>query len=287
MKLIDFTQPGGFPLTQDELGIMQQSYKEVLLELMKQVETFPGGSFGSRARPVVLSGMGNSAVGGTTYRIAAGYYYYGGEIVRMPETDYDISLATSPNILHIQTIDSNEALTYHNGTSVDAITERIGSLVAYTGGLTINDTTFPFGVEREFAEQFGMKARRGNDLFTQSNTTSSGYGSVTTNISYTVDWLTGQVMVYGSFTTANAQNFNASPIFYEIIDITGINSLAEHHFSVQMSDYTIIGGAGVYIPTLNAKIDTDGKIKVKFIKPLVANVISGNFTLIFQRDRVA
>ena len=67
MKTIDFTKPGGFPLTQDQLNYLQSAYKEAINAV--------AAMGGSGAVPVIVSGMvvANPSTG--DYSITDGWFY--------------------------------------------------------------------------------------------------------------------------------------------------------------------------------------------------------------------
>lgn len=67
MKTIDFSKPGGFPLTQDHLNYLQTAYKETITALAKI-----GGTTG----PFVINGMAVSSTSTGAYDVAEGWFFF-------------------------------------------------------------------------------------------------------------------------------------------------------------------------------------------------------------------
>lgn len=85
MKNIDFTQPGGFPLKQDTLSFMQDSYRELndaLISYLTQGSRF----FHDRGiGNYILSGLNVEAQNGVNY-ITSGWIIFNGELLYFAQT---------------------------------------------------------------------------------------------------------------------------------------------------------------------------------------------------------
>ncbi len=135
MKSIDFTQPGGFPLTQDQLGYLQTAYTECVAALAAM-----GG-----AGPFVVSGcvITKTLVSGTTYNysITDGWVYRNGTMIHVPSiglAGIDESIYAAYMVIN----DSVSSLVYNDGSTPNVIFDNGISLTAQAIGTADDSTHF-------------------------------------------------------------------------------------------------------------------------------------------------
>ncbi len=112
MKKHDFTQPGGFPLDQDELGYMRDGLNETVVALAMR------GYDGVRPYVVYGCAMTRSHTGGTIYNytLSPGWVFYAGELIEVEVcTVTGVDEATEDAYAVITS--SNANLTYYDGLS--------------------------------------------------------------------------------------------------------------------------------------------------------------------------
>ncbi len=131
MKSIDLTQPGGFPLTQERLGYLQQAYTEAINAL--------GGVFINGAVPIRISGMSVSTSGGTT-TVGDGFLYYNNELIRFVTDSYGAVGGGSAVYVVIDSLASS--LTYNDGSTPNVVLDKVASLSILPTSTPIDDTHF-------------------------------------------------------------------------------------------------------------------------------------------------
>lgn len=141
MKSIDFTQLGGFPLTQERLDYLQQSYTECLTAL--------GSIFKNGAVPVCISGMESSDAGGGVTDVSAGFVYYNGELIRFESGSY--GAVPGGSALYVTVTEYTSPLTYNSGASHDSIIEKVAELTVLADTTVEDETHFLFTSVRSAA----------------------------------------------------------------------------------------------------------------------------------------
>jgi len=256
MKAIDFTHPGGFPLTQDQLDYLQQAYTEC-------INTFAtmGGS-----GPIIITGMGVSVSGGTT-TIADGWFFYNGELVKFNTGSYTTIPGGDVVLVNITPLATS--LTYNDGSSFGAILDK--SATVLLGPTATTATQFPFSSLQPFQLVFGQNGREAvwNSLVVSTPPASGG---VTGTIFYKKDFLANTLQIRAFLTSANAQNFAASPaaLFYLMGTlpagyIPANNAFFTGHYFISSMIMDDLGTS--WIKQLTCVINISGQVSVNWIRP--------------------
>jgi len=135
MKTIDFTQPGGFPLTQDQLGYLQTAYTECINALAAM-----GGD-----GPFTISGCAvtRTHVTGSVYNysVAQGWVYYQGNMIRVPSITLT-GINESTHAAYMLIVPSVLPLTYNDGSTPNVILDNSITLAALPVGTADDSTRF-------------------------------------------------------------------------------------------------------------------------------------------------
>ncbi len=274
MKAIDFTHPGGFPLTQDELDYLQHAYTECINAFAQM------GSAG----PTIISGMDVTVSGGTT-TIADGWFFYNGEMIRFNTGSY----TTIPpgDVVLIDITPATTSLVYNDGSSFGAVLDKTATILL--GPSATTPTQFPFLSMLPFQVVFGQKGRETgwNSL---AVSTPPASGGVTGTIYYKKNLLTNTLQLRGTLAAANAQNFSASPgaLYYLMgtlpsayFPVNGAFFSAYYFIATMIKDDLGIS----WIKQLNCSVNVLGQISVNWIRPDIAVTgYSINFNTIIPLD---
>lgn len=123
MKTFDFTQLGGFPLTQDVLKDMQEAYTEIAKSLTDSTE------------PVLLAGF-NPTTTGTTVSYSEGLIGVSGEVIKIPPGSHQVSNSATAQI---KIIPLSSVLVYDDGSSHASKINKTGAIVEDgSGSITIS-----------------------------------------------------------------------------------------------------------------------------------------------------
>jgi hypothetical protein len=195
MKNIDFTKPGGFPLTQDQLDYLQQAYTESIKALAQT-----GGS-----GPVVISGCAitRSLVSGTLYNysITSGWIFYHGDMIRVSSGTLS-SVDTSINGAYILLNHTSLALTYNDGSTPNVVNDVTSSLGTLPVG-TIDDLDH-FSLNS--LQPYGREPSEGHIAVS----TPAPVGGVSGDIYYRKNFLNNTLQIRGLMGAVNAQNFSSA-----------------------------------------------------------------------------
>ena len=135
MKSIDFTQPGGFPLTQDQLGYLQAGYTECLNALAAM-----GGS-----GPFTVNGCSvtKTPVSGTIYNYAvtAGWVFYEGNLIKVSASTLT-GIDESVDAAYMLITQSATSLVYNNGSTPNVVLDAGITLVAQAIGTADDSSHF-------------------------------------------------------------------------------------------------------------------------------------------------
>jgi hypothetical protein len=248
MKQIDFTQTGGFPLTQDILAFMQSAYTDALTAMAQC-----GGN-----GPFIISGM-QAVTSLSLPAIADGWLYYNGEILKFNASP--IPMVSTPNITLIKINEADSPLTFYDNSSKNVIKVRSCSL-SY-GPSATDATQFPYST----LQYYGRESN-----WTTLNNFTSLSGSITGSISYKKNTLNNLLYLKGDLTAAAPAAFNASPnpFFYAMgILPTGYRpqSMALFAGYTRYHNNLILDDTGTdYIKQINASLDTDGTLSMGWLK---------------------
>ena len=174
MKQIDFSKPGGFRLTQDQMAFLQTAWTEAINGVVAM-----GGS-----GPSVVSGavITRTLTTGTTYNysITAGWIWYNGVLIKVAAMG-PVAVDESINIAMLVITPSNGALAYNDGSSPTVLLDATIGIAAYAIGTADDATKFAYG----HLVPFGREAHFTNIAVA----TASGAGSCTGTISYRKNFL--------------------------------------------------------------------------------------------------
>jgi hypothetical protein len=256
MKSIDFTHPGGFPLTQDQLDYLQQGYTECINAL-----TSMGG-----VGPTVITGMTSSSFGGIT-TVAEGWFFYNGELIKFNTSSY--GALPYGDVVLVNITPTATSLTYNDGSSFGAILNKTASVI--TGPPTTTTTIFPFSDLQLFQLVFGQNGRE-TGWSSLAVSTPVPDGGVTGTIYYKKNILSNTLHIRGFLSANNAQNFAASPaaLFYDMGSLPaayapGNNAYFTGHYFVSgmIKDDLGVG----WIKQVTCVLNAGGQFLVNWIRP--------------------
>ncbi len=263
MKSIDFTKPGGFPLTQDQLGYLQEAYTESIGAL--------AAIGGSGATPYIISGIviSNPSIG--TYSITDGWFFYNGEMVRcLSGSVVGASGALAPFIVINP---ESSSLVFNNGSTPDVIFDKSATIVVLPSSTATDATHFPLSSLQKFGSSLGNNNREEVWSFLEVDTPAVD-GGVVGNIYYKKDYISNTLHLRGLLTANNAQNFAGSP--GTMLYLMGtLPSAYIPSNSVYFSTYYFVGTSvkddvGVsWIKQVNCVVNVAGQVLINWIKPEV------------------
>lgn len=118
-KRIDFTQPGGFPFTQDTLAYLQDSYSESIIAVI--------GNMGSVTGPMAVSGMAVTVPSPGTFTVTNGWFVYNGNMVKF--TGSTVS-PTGGDVALVEIAVTGTPLTFNDGSTPNVIFNSTATLLA-------------------------------------------------------------------------------------------------------------------------------------------------------------
>ncbi|MES2701876.1 MAG: hypothetical protein V4649_04510 [Bacteroidota bacterium] len=278
MKSIDFSKPGGFPLTQDQLGYLQAAYKETVTALAKV-----GGGIG----PFIISGMAvdNPVTG--TYNATEGWFFYNGEMIHAPAMS--ITGVSAGNDVYVLLAESNDTLIYNSGSTHEVILDNHATLTALPTGTAEDATRFLLSSLKPFGVGFGIANRQAvwNTLVVN---TDPSVGGVTGTVYYKKDYTANTLHIRGLLTANNAQNFAASPTaLYSLMGTLPVNYMPASN--VYFTSYYFVSSLikddlGVaWVKQVNCALNTSGQFYVNWLRPEIAFGGYGiNFNTIIPLD---
>jgi hypothetical protein len=274
MKAIDFTHPGGFPLTQDQLDYLQQAYTECLNAFAAM------GGLG----PTIISGM-EVSVSGLATTISDGWFFYNGELIRFYSGTYSLILVGTTVLVNITP--SSAGLTYNDGSFYPAILNKAASIAI--GPPATTPTQFPLSDLVPFQVHFGI---RGREAAWQSLNVSTppASGGVTGTIYYKKNFLNSTLHIRGSLTANNAQNFAASPaaLFYLMGTLPagympGNNTYFTGHYFLGGLIQDDLGVS--WIKHITCGVNTIGQVSINWVRPDISiAAYAVNFNTIIPLD---
>jgi len=279
MKSIDFTQPGGFPLTQDQLGYLQQAYTES----SKALAAMGGDS----TIPFIISGIEVTNPSTGSFTATDGWLLYNNDMVRF--AGISVSGASGGFAPYVTIAPSALPLVYNDGSTPNVVIDMVATLQVLPVGTPTDAAHFPLNSLRKFGVGFGA-ANRESSWQSLIVSTLVAEGGVTGTIYYKKDFTANTLHIRGSLSSANAQNFAALPAsaFYLMGTLpAGYHPAHNTYFTAQyFIASSILDDAGVsWIKQVNCALNTSGQIYSNWIKPAVA--ISGyviNFNTIVSLE---
>lgn len=279
MKKIDFSQPGGFPLTQDQLNYLQQSYAECAHALARM-----GGDING---PFIISGMSISNPSLGEYTVTDGWLYYNGEIVHFLANTITGAAGSLAPFVVISPVASS--LLFNDGSTPPVISDATATIVAMPVGTATDATHFPLVQIQPFGVGFGLANREAGWQSLPVSTIAAD-GGVTGTIYYKRNYLSNTLHLRGTLTSSNAQNFAASPGSAFYIMGTLPAEYAPSNTAYFMAQYFLAAGIkddlGVsWIRTINCAVNFAGQIFLGWVRPEIS--ISGygvNFNTVIPLD---
>jgi len=279
MKAIDFTKPGGFPLTQNQLDYLQLAYTEATGAL--------AAMGGSSTIPFIISGMSTSNPSPGDYTITDGWFFYNNEMVRCLAGS--ISGAIGSSAAYISITASASPLVYNDGSSPNVVLDNIAALQVLPAGTAADATHFPLSALQHFGKGFGIANREaGWNAMTVSTLVADG--GVSGTVYFKKDFIANTLHIRGSLTAGNAQNFAASPgtLFYLMGTFpSGYTPANTAYFTGQyFSAGSVKDDLGVgWIKQVNCGISATGQFAINWVRPEIAIGAYGiNFNTIVPLD---
>jgi hypothetical protein len=261
MKLIDFTKPGGFPLTQDQLNYLQQGYEECLNALALS------GADG--VVPFRISGMDISNPTTGEYIVTGGWLFYDGHLVRF--TSGSVTGASGGAEAYVVIATTTSPLVFNDGSTPNVISDMEATLQVLPVGTATDSTHFALSALKPFGFGFG-KANREATWNTLSVSTAAIDGGVSGTVYYKKDFTANTLQIRGTLSAANAQNFAGSPgtLFYLTATLpVGYRPAHTGYFTAQyFAGGTVLDNVGVdWIRQVNCSVNFAGQVFVNWVKP--------------------
>ncbi len=279
MKSIDFTKPGGFPLTQDQLKHLQTSYMESIPAL---------AAVGCNNNvPTIISGMVSTPVGGGVINVSDGWFYYNGEMIRFPAQSY--ATLTPGDALYVVIANGGSSVTYNDGSTPVVILEQEGIFAALVDTTPTDATRFLFDDMAAFGVGFGKNHRTSIWKNMVVNTPAPA-GGVTGNIYYKKDSIANTLHIRANLGANNAQNFSGSPFATYSLMGTLPPEYVPANDAYFIANYFSAGlvrdDLGVaWIKQINCGINTTGQVFINWIRPEAPVVAYGiDFNTIIPLD---
>lgn len=261
MKTIDFTKPGGFPLTQDQLNYLQSAYTEAINAV--------AAMGGSDTVPVIVSGMVVANPSPGDYSITDGWFYFNGEMIRCVASS--VSGASGGSEAYVSIVETSSPLVFFDGSTPNVINEKAASLLVLPSGTIADATRFPLADLTRFGKQFGI-ANRDAVWKTLSVSTSVPDGGVSGTVYYKKDYTANTLHIRGVLTAANAQNFAASPgsLYYlmgslpaEYVPVNTAYFVATQYSASLFKDDLGIS----WVKQINCGVNSVGQLFINWIRP--------------------
>jgi hypothetical protein len=261
MKAIDFSKPGGFPLTQNQLNYLQQAYTEAIKALAMVGQ--------SGTSPYIINGVTITNPSSGAYTATNGWVFYNNELIRfVPGSIAGASGGFEP---YVVITPSATTLVYHDGSTPSVIQDKDASLQVLPTGTVADATKFPLSSLRPFGAGLGELNREmvWNTLVVN---TPAAEGGVTGTLYYKKNHLTNTLHIRGTLSAANAQNFAGMPgsLFYLMGTLpTGYRPNNNVYFSAQYLFASSIKDdvASDWIKQLNSALNTSGQLYIGWLKP--------------------
>jgi hypothetical protein len=279
MKSIDFTQPGGFPLTQDQLGYLQAAYTEATAALA----IMGAGT----STPVIISGMTVSNPSAGNFSVTDGWFFYNNEMVRCIASS--VTGASGSAAPFISITSSAAPLVYYDGSAPNVVLEKTAVLQVLPVATSADATRFPLADIKPFGAGFGA-ANREAVWKTLNVSTAVPDGGVSGTVYYKKDHTANTLHIRGLLTSANAQNFAASPspLMYLMgalpsgyLPMNTVYFSGHYYTSALIKDDLNIG----WVKQINCAFNLLGQLYINWLRPEIA--VAGyaiNFNTIIPLD---
>ena len=279
MKAIDFTRPGGFPLTQDQLDYLQSAYKETIIALAK--------TGGNNSGPFVISGIEVSNPAPGEYHVEEGWFFYNGEMIHVGTLG--VSGVASGYDVYFELGSSNSTLTFNDGSTPEVILDNYAALAAQPTGTPEDATRFLLSSLKRFGTGFGIANRESTWNSLVVNTDPS-VGGVTGTVYYKKDFTANTIQIRGLLSANNAQNFAASPgALYSLMGtlpagyIPANNAYFTGYYFSSALAKDDLGIA--WVKQVNCGLNNAGQLYINWIRPDISIAGYGiNFNAILPLD---
>jgi hypothetical protein len=278
MKSIDFSKPGGFPLTQDQLDYLQISYNECLGAL---------GNAPGNGVPVILQGMAVTSTFITT-TIGNGWLFYNGEIIRFAASTFSSALGMGFE-LFVTIATTSGTLLFNDGSTPGVINESVATVQFLPSTTPDGPTCFRYSSLLSYGKALGAAYRESVWKHVVVNT-GAGHGSISGDVYYKKDIIANTLHLRGLVGTATPGDFAAWPLTTSISIGTlqvGYRPATAVPFTVQppLATYMLRDDNGTYFSRLNATLETNGKLYIDWVLPDSAfSVYALQFNVILPLD---
>ena len=277
MKSIDFSKPGGIPLTQDLLDYLQTANSEALEALLNPLNISSGGS----NKGLIVSQMvqTKTLVSGTTYdyTCGAGWFFLNGELIRMVNSSV-MSLDESTDDAYVEITGTSTPLTYNDGSTPNVINDVYGTLAARPIGTANSATLFLL----KTTEKYGRENIEGH----MAVSTLAADGGVAGDLYYRKNFLNNTLQLRALLGSSNAQNFATSSTIHAYVLCTlpeGYRPMSSKVFFTGEIKFIFTSrfkddlGTG-WLEQIVCVIDTAGNVCAYFVKP---DISIANYSLEF------
>ncbi len=278
MKTIDFTQPGGFPLTQDQLGYLQSGYKEAL-------EALAGVVDGANV-PVLLGGMASSTGGSAYTSIAPGWFYYNGELIEFTGGGYAPFMMGSVALVVIT--DNATPLNFYDGSVPNVIHNKTATV---TVGTSVTDSThFPLDALIPYTTALGLVGRE-SSFHNITISIAAASGGLSGFVDYKKNFITNAVHARSSFSINNANNLPvSSTVSYTVLGTLPVGYRPPYRTAfvgwLSGTSTRLIDSSSIsYIESFLVFIDNTGRIYADLKRPTsISYAINCEFNILILLD---
>lgn len=261
MKKFDFTQTGGFPLTQDRLAFLQQGYVEALLGI--------AAAGGDTTSPRRVSGM-EVSVSGSDYTVTDGWFVYNGELIRFigaTETITDTAL--------VKITFNADSLDFQNGTTPAVKLEATATI---EDGVSATDATrFPLADLKPWGRE---------EDWTTVSSFGADYGTITGTLEYKKCWLTNVLHIRGQLTVTDSPP-SALPLFGAPKITTlpaGYRPSASVFFSGPCTSFVKTSDSVSWLQSISVSVEADGDVTLYVPKTLADAAFNVKFSAVINLD---
>ena len=286
MKFIDFSQPGGFPLTQDQLNYLQLTYQEVIPNLL---------GFRNPGANVAVRLQGMTIVAGATTTVSSGWFWYNGSVIYFAGGSWT-SIAGG-NAIYVLITTTTTPLTFNDGSTPAVIGDQLGGLVQLISSTADGATKFQLGHLQDFCRETNWTVETFASYLT-------GLGASGT-IKYKKDYLSNTLQIIGDLTVTGAISLGGSAGYIDDVGLgttmftlpVGYRPSSRASFTVDIGDGTYNcwqattdpgGGLSAFGPMIInnfvGTIETDGTVRIKWLNGGDPSAHTFSFSMVILLD---
>lgn len=251
-KRYDFSFTGGFPLTQEVLGRMQDATSDAIEALIAM-----GGSV---TGPMKISGMDITETAPGTFVVTDGWFIYNNKLVKFTG---DTVTPTGGQVLLVELTETATSMTYFDASTHDAQLETVSIVIA---AATVTDAThFPLSA----LNPFGRSSSWVTETFTDE-----GIGEIDGTVSYKKNTLANTLLLKGDLTPDHASMY-AEPDTADYITLTTLAAeyrpATDQYFAASVTNVGIVypfEGINIPMKSLNMRLKTNGDLQVLWLQYL-------------------